>query len=370
MASTQDVIRHDDPLQELPPSGPGRAAVVDRQLERARKLRANGDRAAAVELVVSTLRAGLWRYGRLWTEMVSLMAAPSDYTLIRPLWWESPRSCHNSIAVLRPVARAAAAGGVHDDARDLLRKAIVRQANRSRRLRARLGRIKRQAVARLPRTVAPDVSFEQRAATALGDLNVEFDRLGVRSFLMSGTLLGFVRDKKFIAWDKDIDLGILTSEADVAEIERAFERSPVFEVRRLDFNTDRLRVNHVNGVMIDIFPHYEGDGDGRIWHDGTATRWWNTPFDLKPVEFLGRPQLVPDPPEKYLDENYGDWRTPNPHFDARMDTPNVEITDQAYFDTLLYFSLLDAIGKGNDVKKERYIGLLRELGEGDWLTRL
>ena len=88
------------------------------------------------------------------------------------------------------------------------------------------------------------------------------------------------------------------------------------------------------------------------------------------MEFLGRPQLVPDPPEQYLDENYGDWRTPNPNFDARMDTPNVEITDQAYFDTLLYFSLLDAIGKGNEVKQERYIRLLRDLGEGDWLNRL
>lgn len=369
MASTQDLTRPDDPLRELPPSGPERAALVERQLERARKLRGEGDRDGAVNVVVSSLRAGLWRYGRLWTELVSLMAAPGDYALIRSLWLESPRGCQNSLAVLRPVARAAAAGGAHDEARDLLRKAIVRQASRSRRLRSRLGRIKRLAVAKLPRRIAQDTSFEHRAAVALGDLNREFDELGVRSFLMSGTLLGFIRDSQFISWDKDIDLGILTSEADVATVERAFERSPQFEVRRLDFNTDRLRVNHVNGVMIDIFPHYEGE-DGRIWHDGTATRWWNSPFGLRPVEFLGRPQLVPDPPEKYLDENYGNWRVPDPNFDARMDTPNVEVTDQPYFDTLLYFSLLDAIGKGNDVKRARYIGLLRELGEGDWLDRL
>ena len=94
---------------------------------------------------MATLPGGLWRYGRLWAELVSLMAAPSDYALIRSLWLESPRGCQNSLAVLRPVARAAAAGGAHDEARDLLRKAILRQANRRRRLRARLGRMKRQA---------------------------------------------------------------------------------------------------------------------------------------------------------------------------------------------------------------------------------
>jgi hypothetical protein len=37
---------------------------------------------------------------------------------------------------------------------------------------------------------------------------------------------------------------------------------------------------------------------------------------------------------------------------------------------LLYFALLDAVTKRNQVKIDRYTGLLRALGEGEWLERL
>jgi hypothetical protein len=301
-----------------------------------------------------------------------LMSGPEDYPKLRALWLASSGSCHNSVPILRTVARAASAAGEHDEARLLLRKAILRQANRRRRMRSLLGRGKRRVLSRLPRR-RPDVSqhralFAERAAVALADLDEELRQVGARSFLISGTLLGLVREGGFIGWDKDIDVGYFTEETDPAELEAVFRRSSRFVVRRLDFNTDRLRVDHTNGIMVDVFPHYPQDG--RIWHDGTATRWWNTPFTVKPVEFLGRSQLVPDPPERYLEENYGDWRTPQPDFDARLDTPNVEVTDPAYLRTLYYFSLLDAVGNGNRRKRARFAALLAEHGETTWLERV
>jgi hypothetical protein len=296
------------------------------------------------------------------------MEQPADYGRIRSLWLDTPSACHQRVAILRAVARAASVAGAHDDARVLLRKAMLLQASRGRRLRSRLGRAKRWTLARLPARTAASQSFDLRAAVALAELNKELSTHHVRAFLISGSLLGCIRDSGFISWDKDIDVGVFTDDIEPADLERAFDRTSTFHVRRLDFNTDRLRVNHSNGVAIDIFPHYREDG--LIWHDGTATRWWNRPFGLRAIDFLGDKVFVPDPPEQYLDDNYGDWRVPVPDFDARLDTPNVEVTDPDYFHTLLFFSLLDAVGKGSIGRRRRYRALLRDRGEGDWLRRV
>lgn len=345
-------------------------AVVE-ALAQARATRAEGDRDGSVAILKDAIQSGLWRYARLWTELRSLMQSPQDYEAIRELWWSSPRGCHGVIPLLTTIARAASVAGQHDEARLLLRKAIILQALRGRQLRRRLGELKHETVQSIRgrSNHKDDGSFESKASVALSELNETLDKLNVRGFLISGTLLGYVRDSAFISWDKDIDLGFFTSEISVADLESAFDHSSKFNIRRIDFNTERLRINHENGTMIDVFPHYL-DTDDKVWHDGTATRWWNSPFELKTIDFLGKPQYVPDPPEQYLDENYGQWQMPEPNFDARLDAPNAQVTDQPFLDTLTYFALLDALKKRNPVKLERYRKLLIELGEGDWLDRL
>jgi hypothetical protein len=337
----------------------------------AREARSEGRPADAVRHLTAALRHGHWGHPPLWYDLLAMMQRPSDYHLIRSLWWESARGTHDDVRVMRTVARAASLAGRHGEARSLVRRAAVLSASEiAHSLRNRM-------VEYLRRTIRPpgpqgewgDERFAGRAQAALADLNASLDALGIRWFLIAGTLLGSIRDGGIIPWDKDVDIGVFDEDIDHRSLERSLTRAGTFSVRTVDLTTDRLRLRHVDGVQIDIFPHYTGS-DSRLWHDGAATRWWNTPFDLRRLEILGIACLIPDPPEPYLEESYGAWQVPDRLFDARIDAPNVEVTDPDLLLTLHFFSLLSAQLAGDRERVARYAGLLRDAGEGDWLDRL
>lgn len=349
----------------------GRALKNSKLLrERARYYVAIGKPEYAQQLMEVAIRSGGWHRAGLWWELVASMSSCDDYARVRTLWSDSPKRCHADASILRAVARAACISGWHEDSRALLRRAALISASEASHT---------SAFARIPALVrgigtkakgeraVTNASFSRAASEALVDLNDAFARLGPKAFLISGTLLGLIREGKIIGWDKDIDLGVFAEDCP-PDMEAFFRRHERFHLGRVDLTTDRLRLIHANGTWIDIFPHYrEGD---KVWHDGSATRWWNTPFELKKMDFLNVEQYVPDEPERYLDENYGDWRTPNMNFDARIDAPNVEIMDKDHHTTLLFFSLESSIRKGKAEMRDRYIRILREAGEGGWLDRL
>ena len=137
------------------------------------------------------------------------------------------------------------------------------------------------------------------------------DRRGIKFWLLYGTLLGAVRDKNFIAWDNDIDLGFYFD--DVEEIYKA-----LLELRTLDFDIFRVTATSAyvqvrrNGVYIDMV----------LWSRQHETMWrcdeYSEPndffSDLVEWPFLDTTFLVPREYEEYLRMHYcGDkWRTPDP----------------------------------------------------------
>ncbi len=171
-------------------------------------------------------------------------------------------------------------------------------------------------------------------------------------FAISGTLLGIIRENDFLAHDYDIDLGVLEVDVDFKLLLLTINHSKDFYVKKADYPSFRkpgsdgkvryhrqrnpalIKVGHrTTGVHIDLFTHFR---DGKIlWHGSTLHRWDNSSFNLTTKSFLGMNVLIPDDPDSYLTENYGDWRTPVKKFNCSTGTPNVSVSTNPR--TLCYY---------------------------------
>lgn len=165
---------------------------------------------------------------------------------------------------------------------------------------------------------------EQSAAQALADLKKVLSEQNIPFFLISGTLLGCIREKKLLGHDKDIDVGVWEDQ-DYDTLAHHLGSSGYFYI--VPTRTKQLiMLRHTNGITIDVFIHCREHND--FWHEGVKIRWHNSPFDLAETEFLGGKYLIPQNYDLYLTENYGDWRTPKKEFDSAFDTPNGEVIDE------------------------------------------
>lgn len=190
-----------------------------------------------------------------------------------------------------------------------------------------------QAVVWLDGAQAPRPTFERRDIStdldrALADFHAMMAGLG-EFFLISGTLLGVMRDGRLLGYDKDIDVGVFDPSV-AARAREAALRSFSFST---DFssNIEGVKVRHRNGVVIDVFTHHvEG---GSMWHGGRAhiwvnSVWWRPDEPLfEPVDYQGRRYLAPSDWRLYLAENYGDWQKPKKDYNASLEAPNRRIRD-------------------------------------------
>ncbi len=173
----------------------------------------------------------------------------------------------------------------------------------------------------LPVNLPTDSSLE-----ALLAAKTALENVGVPWFVSFGTLLGLVREGDFISFDTDIDLGIWP-EAPLDKVvasmqEHGFVLRPKYENGELIPVRDRLK-DTVNvplyfrdKIAIDIYLHYPTKNKIRSgMMVGPETLWFEvSKFTLKTGYFLGHQIPIPSDPERYLQENYGEWRTPDPNY--------------------------------------------------------
>lgn len=178
---------------------------------------------------------------------------------------------------------------------------------------------------------------DKDAAIALSAIKNCLDKHEVPFFLISGTLLGCIRENKLLNHDKDIDIGVWDLYS-VNQLSKIIKNSGCFYILPI-YSKDILVIRHVNGVSIDIFIHYKSQND--YWHAGRKCSWHNSPFELSEYFFLGNSYLIPTNYDLYLSENYGhNWRVPQINFDSALDTPNMRILSKLDFLIYLYKRVL------------------------------
>ena len=173
-----------------------------------------------------------------------------------------------------------------------------------------------------------------QAAEALADTAELLTGLGLPWYIVSGTLLGAVREGDFLTHDYDIDVGVHAEAFDPVRFRHAVQAARDLCLERIDDYVDMTgdpltpvqtpalyKVRHRSGVEIDVFLHYlEG---GQRWHGSARHRWWNTDFTIATAKIGAQVVPAPADADTYLAENYGDWRTPRTDFDSSTGTPNV-----------------------------------------------
>ena len=266
----------------------------------------NGPGEATDQLSLDAMRAFPHAGPVLWAACKNC-ASRAQFQRIHELWREQCAGSSQAIAAGgRPIANAALRAGECGTALDILAETALLELRgegvgtpvREKRLRGR------------------------RSRSVIEDLREVLDSAGIRWFLAAGTALGIIRDGRPLDHDSDIDVGVFDQDWDRERIVQAFRAHPAFDFDLPHPHNPKLGLIHRAGAAIDLFRYYrEGEF---LYHDGVFVRWFNRPFELEEHQFGKKRVLVPANPEQYLTENYGDWRTPDPEFDAFVEGPNAE----------------------------------------------
>ena len=133
-----------------------------------------------------------------------------------------------------------------------------------------------------------------------------FRHMKVTFWLMYGTLLGAVRDKGFIPYDHDIDLGVY--ETDMERIVLGLPELEVagFKVIRTAMD-DGLFTILRQGMYIDFYVMSRCEMG---WHYGPHYETKDYFSQLSEVPFLETTFMAPANPVEFLEDKYGDWKTP------------------------------------------------------------
>ena len=175
----------------------------------------------------------------------------------------------------------------------------------------------RQYLQKYPDT-KPKMDIE-RANQYLQDLKKVFDKHNITFFLFFGTLLGAVREEDIIAYDDDVDIGILDEdEAKIMPLEKEFKDMGYYVMQTT--SQGRLSSAYIakkaHREKVDICTLFRSQGKRWFIRYGNDSKNGAhikaIPYTAKyfekfeTIHFKGEDYRVPSPPEEFLTELWGE----------------------------------------------------------------
>ena len=209
-------------------------------------------------------------------------------------------------------------------------------------------------------------SFDvKKASRALSDLSCMANEKGTPVFLVSGTLLGYVREGQLLAHDKDIDVGIVGWENQY-NLCMALQETGLFTVSTQHLkgkDTFYIPIKHNDtGMWIDVFVYHPQGGHwvtGVDFFFGYRQTFAFTPFELQEIEFLEVKMQAPVNAELNLTENYGNWRVPDASYLSHLESPSTMDKGNLSYMITARMSMLSACLKKQNLKIEKVLSLMR-----------
>ena len=145
--------------------------------------------------------------------------------------------------------------------------------------------------------------------------------LGYEAFVVSGTLLGVIREGGLVPHDSDVDMAVLLHAGSLEEVADEWqqlrgrlEQAGILDASYVKTGKRLYKLRLPSGFDCDLFPAWEIDGRVSIWpHTHEVDPASVLPLASREIHGVG--VRVPRVPEEVLTWNYGPgWRTPDPLF--------------------------------------------------------
>ncbi len=158
-----------------------------------------------------------------------------------------------------------------------------------------------------------DLSIDPKIAREnLEILKRVFDNHSIQFWLVYGTMLGAYRDKQFIPFDTDTDLGSFYGELDKILAARKDMEEEGFEMIRVKHEGQLITfMRQDEYIDIGLFKRKRDLFLKKCWYYG-SNRVYGSHFDrFDEIDFLGQSYRIPGDPEALLVQWYGDsWNVP------------------------------------------------------------
>ena len=209
----------------------------------------------------------------------------------------------------------------------------------------------------------------QGIAIALDHLQKLLGKENKKIFLVSGTLLGYAREKSVLSHDKDVDVGIFFHE-DIESTINTLKNDSAFFVKMFHAEGGNIYsiglIHKSTNSPIDIFIYHLEEGKlvtGVEHAFGYLQKFAFSPFELKPVTFLDIPIYIPENYELNLSENFGAWKIPDKNYISHLESPSTVDKGGLIYMIVLRLELMKSIRELNLGKMDKIIKINNQLIE-------